>query len=51
MSAYDLNTGEEEILPEMNLARCNFASILFEKYVYVFGGFGAPGERMNTCER
>lgn len=38
MSRFDLITGEEEILPNMNGARDGFTSILVGKYIYVFGG-------------
>lgn len=50
MSVYDLNTGEEECLPEMNFARYSFASILFGKFIYVFGGC-AGSSYINSCER
>lgn len=40
VSRFDVITGEEEILPEMNEARENFTSILVGKYIYVFGGWG-----------
>lgn len=50
VSAFDLDTGEEEILPEMNLARSSFTSIFFEKYIYIFGGKVESGDT-NSCER
>lgn len=51
VSAYNLNTGEEEILPEMFSGRKNFRPILFGKYIYVFGGFGESEVCINACER
>lgn len=50
VSAFDLNSGEEELLPEMNSVRRCFTSILFGKFIYVFGGWNGT-EIMNKCER
>lgn len=50
MIAYDLDSREEEILPEMNSARKRFSSLLFGKYIYVFGGVNSS-RCMNECER
>lgn len=49
-NAYDLDSREEEILPEMCFARRSHASIVVGKYIYVFGGMGASG-CINECER
>lgn len=50
MSAYDLDSREEQILPEMNFARRLHASIVVGKYIYVFGGRNISG-CTNECER
>lgn len=50
MTAYDLKSREELVLPEMNFARENSVSILFGKYIYVFGGSDSS-RGMNSCER
>lgn len=47
---FDLKTGEEKRLPDMNTARASFASTLNGEFIYVFGGRdGSP--RLNSCER
>lgn len=65
MSRFDLTSGREEVLPEMNEPRVYFTSILLGKFIYVFGGMGAsakPGVTadsnkrhrhgdLNSCER
>lgn len=52
MSAYDLDSGEEETMPEMSVGRQGCVSILLGKYIYVFGGMGVIGSGpLNTCER
>lgn len=54
MSSYDLITREEEILPEMNCGRAQFPTLLFGKYIYVFGGYGYESSKFrafNACER
>lgn len=50
VSAYDLSSCEQEILPEMNTARGCFASTVFGKFIYVFGG--CDYDRLfKKCER
>lgn len=39
VSVFDLDSGEEELLPEMNSIRRCFTSILLGKCIYVFGGW------------
>lgn len=50
VSAYDLSSCEEKVVPEMNQARCRFASTSFGKFIYVFGGLDAFG-CSKSCER
>lgn len=51
MSAFDINTGLEEILPEMNFSRSLFSPILRGKYIYVFGGIVSSHRASKSCER
>lgn len=37
--------------PELNVARKEFTALLFNDYIYVFGGFGENGEVINSIER
>lgn len=50
VSAYELDSGKEEILPDLNFARGAVVLTLFGKYIYVFGGYDGSSN-MNTCER
>lgn len=50
MSSYDLNSGDESILPEMNTAREGFTTLVLGKYIYVFGGNNGDGT-ISSCER
>lgn len=50
-SAFDLNTGAEEILPEMNIARADFSPIARGKYIYVLGGSDSSRRSLKSCER
>lgn len=45
-----METGEEEILPEMHFARIGASSILCGKYIYVFGGYNGC-DTLKSCER
>lgn len=49
-SMFDLNTREQEILPEMKFARGSFTPISGGNYIYVFGGYNGSG-RIKSCER
>lgn len=48
--SFDLSSGKETVLPEMNVARANFTSILVGNYIYVFGGRIESGA-LRACER
>lgn len=48
--SYDLSSGKEEEMPDMNIPRMDFVSILVGKYIYVFGGRNQTGP-MSSCER
>lgn len=50
MSSFDLNSGEESVLPEMNSPREDCQPFLLGKYIYVFGGYN-DGEAIGVCER
>lgn len=48
--ALNMNSGGEAYFPEMITARADFASVIFGRYIYVFGGRDESGP-MNACER
>lgn len=51
VSAFDLISHEEEVLPEMDIHRVFSTSISYEKYICVFGGFYDAGKVADSCER
>lgn len=57
MSSYYLRSRNEEVLPEMNVARSDFKAILLGEYIYVMGmgvfgnGNEYDDEYMKSCER
>lgn len=48
---FDLNSGEEKVLPDMSSARVMLTAILVGKFIYVFGGYNDVLELMTSCER
>lgn len=51
VTSYDLESHEKEILPPMHVGRHNFASIMFEGCIYVFGGWDEEYNALSSCER
>lgn len=47
---HDINNGNRKTVQRMNVDRSNFKPVVFDKYIYVFGGKGETGA-LDECER